>query len=258
MLWWSIGLIAFTALYGFVWPEAEAEMAALADMSIYRAMGINLQTFESYLGSVVLLFLPLLVGIYSIVNGTKTLAGEEDDGTLELILARPLSRTQVVSAKALAIGLTILAILVFTGLGAAAVIAAVKTNYETSLTPVQMFRAVVSGWPIVMSLAMISLFLGAFAPRRRVAAMIATVVLIVSYFGENIAGMVTSLEWLRPFSLFTYFDTTAEAFSSGPDITDVLILLAVAVVFYLLALLSFQRRDVTVGAWPWARARIER
>lgn len=36
--------------------------------------------------------------------------------------------------------------------------------------------------------------------------------------------------------------------------SDVLILVGAAVVFFILALVSFQRRNVTVGAWPWQRA----
>lgn len=258
MLWWSIGLSAFTAMYTFVWPDAEAAMTDLADLSIYEALGIAMQTFEDYLGSVVLLFLPLLLGIYAIVNGTKTLAGEEDQGTLELVMARPLSRSQIVTAKALAIAVAVLIILVLSGLGSAASVAGIKLSYETTLEPIQMFTAVLAGWPIVMALAMISMFLGAFTPRRRIASMIATVILVVSYVGENIAGMVDSLDWVKPISLFTYFDTTASAFSSGAEAGDVLVLLAIAVVFFVLTLVSFQRRDITVGAWPWVRARIER
>jgi hypothetical protein len=37
---------------------------------------------------------------------------------------------------------------------------------------------------------------------------------------------------------------------------DTLILLAAGVAGLILALLFFQLRDVTVGAWPWQRAQI--
>ena len=60
---------------------------------------------------------------------------------------------------------------------------------------------------------------------------------------------------VKPLFLFHYFDTTVAVFSDGVQFSDVLVLLAVAVVFFALALVSFQRRNVTVGAWPWQRAR---
>ena len=89
---WTFGLILFGAMYIWVWPQAADQMVDLADLSIYQAMGINLRSFEGYIGSVVILFLPLLLGIYSIVTATRALVGEEDEGTLELVMARPIAR----------------------------------------------------------------------------------------------------------------------------------------------------------------------
>ncbi len=86
--------------------------------------------------------------------------------------------------------------------------------------------------------------------------MIATVVFVASYFGKNVAGMVDTLSGLKPFSLFTYYDSSARMFTEGGDPADVGILAIVASVFLALAILSFSRRNVTVGAWPWARNRI--
>jgi hypothetical protein len=46
-------------------------------------------------------------------------------------------------------------------------------------------------------------------------------------------------------------------FIDGAQAGDILLLLGVTVVFFALALVGFQRRNVTVGAWPWQRARIK-
>jgi ABC-2 type transport system permease protein len=43
---------------------------------------------------------------------------------------------------------------------------------------------------------------------------------------------------------------------NGPQTSDVLILLGVSLVAFLLAVVFFQRRDITVGAWPWQRGKI--
>ena len=256
MLGWTVGLIAFGALYVAIYPEMADQMASLANLSVYQVMGISMATFKGYIGSVVLLFLPILLGVYAIITSTRALAGEEDAGTLELLMAKPISRWQIVSAKALAIGISIFAMLLFSGLGHAAVLAAVNATYGTDLAPMQLFLATMNGWPIIMAFAMISLFLGAFLPSRRLASMTATVILIVSYFGENIGGMVKSMEWLRPVSLFTYYDTSASVFDNGVAPGDLLVTLGTMAVFFLLALISFQRRNVTVGAWPWTRNRV--
>lgn len=69
-------------------------------------MGFFVDTFESYLGSTVVLFTPIILGIYAIGTSTHTLGGEEDEGTLELVMAMPLHRWQIVTGKVIAIGVS--------------------------------------------------------------------------------------------------------------------------------------------------------
>jgi ABC-2 type transport system permease protein len=255
ILGWTLGLIALGATYIGVWPSAADEMASLADIEIYALLGIQMQTFEGYIGSVIVQFVPVLLGIYAILVGTRTLAGEEDRGTLELVLAQPIRRWQIVSIKTLSIALSMAVIVVLSGLGNAAVFHVIRDQIDTQVTPMQLFTSVLSGWPISMAFAMISLFLGALLPTRRLASMVAAVVVIASYFAETLTGFVSSLEAVEAASLFTYFDSGPTVFTEGVKWGDMGILLGVGAVFYLLALLAFHGRNVTVGAWPWTRNR---
>ena len=257
VLGWGIGLVLYGTMYITVYPEAGAQMTALADLSIYEVMGIHMDTFEGYIASVLLLLMWVLLGVYAIITGTKTLAGEEDSGTLELIMAKPLSRWQIVSVKALAIGIAMALIIFITALGDALVLGAIKSQFETTLKPIQLFAAVMAGWPVTMGFAMISLFLGAFLPSRKSASMVAAVILAASYFLNNLTGLVQSLDSIKPLSLFNYYDDSAAIFTEGVKASDILILLGVAAVFFVLTLLSFGRRNVTVGAWPWQRGKIK-
>jgi ABC-2 type transport system permease protein len=252
---WAVGLTLFGALYISVYPQVEEQMMGLADLPIYQVMGMNLNSFESYLGSVMLLFVPLLLGIYAIVTGTKTLAGEEEAGTLELLMARPLGRGQIVTVKAVAIVLVLGIILLLAAFGNALVLTAVKAGFETSLRPAGLFRALMGAFPVTVAFSMLSLFLGATMPSRRGAATVATVIFVASYFGENVAGMIESLEPLATFSLFSYYDSSAGAFERSGELTDVLVLGATAVVLFGLAVVSFRTRNLMVGAWPLQHGR---
>ena len=93
---WGIGLALFGAMYINIMPEIGEKMKALADLSIYKAMGIDFSSLEGMIASSVLAFIPIILGIYAIITATGTLGGEEDNGTLELILAMPLERRQIV------------------------------------------------------------------------------------------------------------------------------------------------------------------
>ncbi len=252
---WGIGLGLFGAMYIAIFPEVGDKMSVLADLSIYQAMGIDLGSFAGFIASSAVQFTPIVLGIYAIITSTDTLAGEEDRGTLELTLAMPIHRWKIVSMKALAMAIVSFLILVIAGFGFVLTLNGISATVDLDITSAQLFFSVLNGWPVTMAFMMMGLFLGAYLPNRRSASLTLTVIFIASYFGENLAGMVESLDWVKPFSLFTYFDATAEVFTNGPEIGDILILLGVALVFFVLALVSFQRRNVTVGAWPWIRAR---
>lgn len=252
ILGWGIGLVLFGAMYIVVYPEMADQLAALSDISAYQAMGVEMSTFEGYLASAVVQYLAIILGVYGLITGTGTLAGEEDSGTLELLLATPLTRWQIVLIKALALAIVMFLILVIAGAGSAAILGA--TEIETEVTPQDLFVAILSAWPIVFLFTMLSLFLGAYLPSRRAAATVATVVFILAYFGESLSGMVNSLEPVRPFSPFYHFETGSALFTEGISPEGPLILSGVALLFLILAVLSFSRRDVTVGAWPWQRA----
>jgi len=258
MLGWGVGLALFGAMYISIYPQVSEQMAQISDLAIYEAMGIEMTTFEGYIASVVLSYVALLLGIYAIVTSTKTLAGEEDAGTLELVMAQPLSRWQIVAMKTAGIAVAMFAALVVAAIGDAIVLQAIRSTTSVNVTPLELGLAVIGAWPITMAFVTFGIFLGAFLPSRRIAAIVATVVFVASFFAEGISGMTESLKPIKPFSLFAYFDSTATTFTEGVAVSDVAVLLIVALVFFVLALIGFQRRDVTVGAWPWQRMRTKR
>ncbi len=55
---------------------------------------------------------------------------------------------------------------------------------------------------------------------------------------------------------FYYYEASTELFGRGIEARNPVILLAIALVFALLAAASFQRRNITVGAWLWQRPRV--
>jgi ABC-2 type transport system permease protein len=258
---WGIGLCFFPVIYVGLYPSFAEQMASfqeIMDLAIYQAMGISMGSFEGYLASTVTNLVPVILSIYAVVNGTGTLAGEEDNGRLELIVALPIPRWQIAAVKAMALGVGLLVILAIAAAGAAITLAVIGSQVETQVTPLDVFLSLMAAWPLTMAVGTISLFLGAFSPSRRIAATIATVVVVGSYLGSNLTGMISSLETIENLFLFHFYEATAEALEKGQQAGNLLVLLAVALVAFGLAVLFFQRRDITVGAWPWQRGRIER
>jgi len=255
---WGLGLCFFPLVYVGIYPSVAEEMAGLADLEIYAAMGVNLGTFGDWIGSILIVMLPLVISIYVIGNGTGTLAGEEEDGRLEMLVTLPIPRWQIVTAKALALVLSTILIYLIVGIASWLVFMGIEGQIETELVALDMFRAVLSSWPFVFAMSMIAMFLAAFCSSRRFATMISTAVLVISYFGSNLAGSTPVLEPFEPFFLYTYLDGTGKAITEGQKTGDVLVLLGVGVAAFILALIFFQIRKLTVGTWPWQRGRIEK
>ena len=252
---WGLGLCFFPIVYLSLYPSVADEMASLADLEIYQAMGVSFRDLAGWISSTVILFVPLVASIFALLNGTGTLAGEEEDGRLEMVVTLPLPRWQIVTVKAIALSIALFIILLIVSLATALVFLAIESQLETELAAVDMITGLMSAWPLTFAFAMISMFLAAFCSRRRVAALIATALVIISYFGSNLSNMVSSLESLQPLFLHTYLDSTGSSLTEGQQTSDMLVLLGVGLVAFALALVFFQRRDITVGAWPWQRAK---
>lgn len=259
---WAIGLSFVPTLYVSLYPSFEEQlegMQDILDLPIYQAMGMSFGNFEDWVASTVLTIIPIILSIYAVIDGTGTLAGEEDSGKLELVVTLPIPRWQIVTVKALAHGIALFLILFIVSLVSTGIFLAIKDQIsQASLTieAIDVFLGLLSAWPVVFAMGMLSLFLGTFCSTRRIAAILGTIIVLVSYFASNLAQQIESVENLKYFSLFTYYDSTATAFSEGQQLGDVAVLLAIALLSLALAVFFFQRRNITVGAWPWQRAKI--
>lgn len=256
---WGIGLALYVLYVIMLYPSIGAQYAQIdLDSALFQAfIGSDLAsmaTFAGFYAIYVPSYLPLLLAVYAILNGSGTLAGEEEEGTLELFLTLPLARWQMVLAKALALSLALLVILLVTALGTYLTFVAYQSELNSDVSAMDLVINVLYGWPLVMVFAMMSMFLSAYLPRRRMAAMFMSLFLIVSFLGNNLAGIAEPLQKVQPIFPFYYFNGS-EVLASGVDMGDLLVLLGTSLFFYGLAQFSFQRRDVTVGAWPWQRAR---
>ncbi|GAB5494119.1 MAG: ABC transporter permease [Phototrophicaceae bacterium] len=256
ILLWGLGLTAWGSIYIIIYPEIADQMADMGDLDIVAAVGMDIATFEGFIASVLIQIMPLILGFYVIMMATGTLAGEEEDGTLELVVAMPLKRWQVVASKTAALLIVIFLILVILGAGSALVLNyTIGENPDLTIIiePMQLFLGLLSSYFLMVALFGMSLFFSAFMPNRRWALIVMLAIYIASYVGNSAANMVDSLDWLNNISIFSYTNTTATLFTDGPAAGDIAVLLGVGIVGFLLALWSFEGRNITVGQWIWQR-----
>lgn len=256
-LGWALGLGFFSVVYTLIYPNLPVEMRELDVRAIAFLDSIGIKTFATFEGFILgtmFNFLPLLVGLFGVAAGISALAGEEDDGTLELLAALPVSRLQLILAKAAALMVSAVIVLLIDGVLAATVFTLL--DLDTPVTAWDMFRTVQSLWLMAFVFMMLSLFLGAYLPNRGVALGAALTALFVSFFGDNLAGMAPVLEPIQPFLPHWYFENVVQMLTGDMAWRDAGTLLLIGAAFLLLAAISFQRRNLTVGMWPWQRPRM--
>lgn len=229
---------------------------SLSDMEVppgFEGLLPEGETFGSpvgYLNSQFFGFMPLIFIALAIVAGTGALVGEESAGTMDMLLAQPVRRRDVVLGRALAlIGWLVLIVLAgFPGL----LVGAFPIDFDLSAW--EMFLGTVAMIPVTVVFAGFVILCAAAFETRAAAAATASAVLVGTYFANLFGAAAESLEFLRWISPF-YWSDSAEAMSGDFPWAGMSVLLALTVVFVLLAMRAYERKDIASGAreFNWLR-----
>lgn len=182
-----------------------------------------------------------MISIFAVGAASTAVAGERAQGTLEVLLARPISRRTVYAsilvALLIAVLLVILAILggMF---GASAAVGAID-ELDTTRIPL----VVLNGFLLWASFATFGLAASVSFDRPGRAIGITLAWLLIHYFLEIIGTLWTDVEWTREYSLLHRFDPGAILTGELP-VLDLAILALALVVPIVYALVVFPRRDL--------------
>jgi ABC-2 type transport system permease protein len=247
LLAWAIGLAAVAVMYSAFYPSirnpAMAEALKAYPQAIMDALGFQEMTSpEGYLGATVFGIIGQIVLIlFTVGAGGRAIAGDEENGTLDFLLAHPISRTQVVlqRAAALAVATLVLAVAVFLA------VLAVSGPAELSVSAGRIAAMAAHLALLGIFFGTLALCVGAATGRRAVALAAAAGVGVVTYFANTLAPQVKAIAWLQDLSPFYYY-SGGRPLANGLQWGDAAILLAAALVLTAVAVVTFNRRDVAV------------
>jgi ABC-2 type transport system permease protein len=252
--WRLVAVTAGLALWGFLLPVIYATFGA--DFRRLVESGYFADLFDLFAsfaggsvftlgGSVALGFvhpIPIAVAaVFAIGYPVTAIAGERQRGTLEVLLARPISRRRLYLTTLTATALFVLVALA--GNGAGIVAGAVLFDVADELEPGPLLAA--WGNAVLLYLALGALALAASASFDRLAPALGITlgVAIVAYAVEFLGAIWPDLGWLRPWSVFHYFQP-AEILAGSASASDPLVLAAVAAAAVAYGLWVFPRRDL--------------
>ncbi|HZY41124.1 MAG TPA: ABC transporter permease subunit [Anaerolineae bacterium] len=194
--------------------------------------------------------LPLILGVFTVVIGSGLIVSDEENGTLDLILAQPVSRVELYIGRWLAFSAALIGILFIAWLG---LIAGIRIG-SIDLNGLAVARPFISLFCVLSWFGGLALMLSLIAPSRRQAASLSGLVLVASYFVTTLAKISTDLSGLATVSPLTYYQGGAaiETLNAG----DALGLAMTALGFVVIGLWLFQRRDIRIageGGWRLPR-----
>ncbi|MDH4113161.1 MAG: ABC transporter permease [Actinomycetota bacterium] len=245
---WGIAVAAVVAMYAAFFPsiaKSAADLQRYID-NLPEAIrnivaGEDYSTPIGYLESEFFNTMgPLVVLIFAIGAGSRAIAGEEESGTLDLLLSTPVRRAQVLVTKAAAIVGSAAALAVV----AAVSIALFGPPFDLTV-PIGNVLAACSMLALLgLAFGGVSFAVGAATGRRTFANAVGGGLAVVTFIVHAVGPTVDWLRPLRPFSPFRWYQDPG-LLTGGLHARNVLVLVGIAVVSFAVARIAFDRRDLS-------------
>jgi ABC-2 type transport system permease protein len=252
---WGLGIAALGLIVVAFYDVFASQQGDLLEMiksyppeflAFFGGDATSMTTPQGYLGMYGFSMLPVIIGIFAVMAGSGLLASDEEGGQLDLIVCHPVSRTALFVGRLSAFVAASAAIMVLGWLGFAVLLG--PSSLEVSWG--RMALPFVDLLAQALIFGMLALLLSMVAPSRRMAASIAGLVLVASYFLSSFAGLAPGLATISRLLPYDYYQG-GDAIQ-GLDLVPFLGLLAASTALAVLAWWRFERRDIRVageGGW---------
>jgi ABC-2 type transport system permease protein len=251
LVWWSIGAAVLIGLDMLLYLSVKDQSAELAQVyknlsPTFRALFSDNADFLSAAGflsaRVYYLLLPLLLSVFTIGLGSSLIARDEQQGTLELLLARPVSRTKLLLSK---ISAGIACIAIVSGVALVVGLVCLRPAGFADISHRNILFVTLSSVLLCSLFGAIAFMCSALGrPARTFGVAVAALFGLGSYIISSLEGSVHWLAWpakLLPYHYYRPSDilagtTTGKFAMLGFSIT-IVVLLAISWI-------GFRRRDI--------------
>jgi ABC-2 type transport system permease protein len=230
---------------------------------ILAGNGYLAQEYISALTVALVMLIPqilLLMPLYTALVGGDLVAKEAEDGTLRMILSRPISRLRLLFVKWLA-GVVFAAVLVL-ALGATALLFASfwfpwKGMFVFSLWPERIFSVLGAGEGLRLYIAShllmtcnasvimgLAFMFSCFNMKPAAATILALSFMFINLVMEHIPFLERYQEWFLPYHFRVWLLTYADPIPWGRVIGSLCVLVAFSLTTFLIGAAAFQARDI--------------
>ena len=250
-IFWTIGILLLIALYMALYPsikESAAELNAYMDKmpEVLRNAFLDEETnYASPLGyissEIYTQMLPILFLFFAIGFGSSAVAGEEEKGTLDIVLATPMRRSRFVIEKfaALVIGLGYLSVLIILSLYFG------SKFVDINITLSQLTSATFNLFLLSLNFGVFAFFIGSLTGSKSLSVGLTTAFAVISFFVSAFYKLVDQLDKIKEFSPFYHYSNKS-ALIHGVDWASATLLIWVILGLFVLSVAAFAHRDLNV------------
>jgi ABC-2 type transport system permease protein len=248
LLWWTLGLAALVALNVAFYPSVRDD-PALSDYArdlpesvraLFAGGELDIASPAGYLNSQIFaLMAPLLLLIFAIGAGSAAVAGEEERGTLDLVLAHPIRRRDYVLQRFLALAVLVAALTIVL----LATVALGSRLVDLEIGFGKLVAASLSVGLLALLFAAIALATGAITSGRARAIAVAAALAFAAWIFDGLARSVDALEAWRPLAPY-YHALGQNPLREGAPWAGWALLVAAAAIVGALAAIGLERRDM--------------
>ena len=186
-----------------------------------------------------------MVATFAVGSGATAVAGERARGTLEVLLARPISRRTLYLSILVALLIAVLLVLsaILGGMVAGAAIQGLLDDLDVSQLPL----VLLNGFGLWAAFTTFALAMSITFDRPGPAIGLSLAYLVINYFLEILGSLWADAAWTQDYSLFHHFDPGAILAGEG-ILLDLVIVFGAAIVPVFYALMVFPRRDLAAPA----------
>lgn len=242
-----LALATWAFLMPVIYASFGRQLAVLLDTGIIPKPFLRLLGADpfSLTGAVALGWVhPIGIGLFLLFPiglGASMIAGERQRGTLEILLSRPLSRRALFVTHLVSLGL--ISALVVLAAVAGTLVAAAAYGVLDGLPFASLMFLVLNTWLFLVALGAVALAASASFDRLAPPVGIGIAVLIVGYLLEVLGTLWPDAAFLQPYTPFHYL-RPLEVLGGSGSITDLVVLVGVAVAATVYGLWRFPRRDL--------------
>jgi|GEM_PF-275082 len=251
---WGIGLAILIMFMGAM-VEDPATLEGYSTLinslprEILSAFGLSdaalLTTPEGFIAFAGFTYGSIIMAVFGVMSGLNIITNDEDSGMMNIILAQPTPRWQIIVERFAAY------ILITAGIGLmvfAGVIAG-ELIFSLNLDLMKMFLGSINLVPMTLAIIGITTLVGAVFSNKLIVTGISAALILISYVINTIADAVDTAEvpimgLVDKVSVFNYLQSESIIINGQMNYVNITILLVITAITIIMSVFAFENRDI--------------